>query len=361
MKTVKKTKTKTKTGSRSTPAINWPTEEDSRWAARLELRLALDHGGSGDLAQEVLAEAFEAVMESGRGAEDLLGDPAEYAAEVAAERGGAEPGAEQRRGAVDIEGVTPGERFCGALMTGGALGAVLASIRWVGNGLWFRPGWTGLAVIALLLAVVLLIGAALALHAAGRLGGTRLAGGAVLLAIPLGALAATGLPTGAALTLPAPAVVAAALLLVAAGWMLPQNVVDRWFEGDALAEADDAAWLRRLEGLLRGRHGLSGTEARQHVTEARAHLAASGGGAHAEFGPVRTYALRLADGPRRPRRAMRRELWGTALLLPLVVFAGVDTLSGPDFGSPWTWVVLLALVYWACHAVWLYTRYRRAH
>lgn len=341
-------------GTRRTAEIDWPTEEDTAWAGEFRLRLVLKHDVTDDVPDQVLAEVYEAVTESGRGAGELFGDATEYAATVAAERT-----SDEQRAGVDLKGVTPGDRFRGVLLGAGLLGVILAVVAWVNNGLWFEASWAGLGVTALFLGGVVLGGAAVGLHVAGRARAARTTGVCVLLVIPLATLASQ-LPSEGVLTLPVPAAVAAGLLLMAAGAMLPQQTLNTWFEGDDPADSDDEAWLRRLEGLLRGRHGLSAAEARQHVTEARGHLAASGGGAHGEFGPVRMYALRLADGPGRPRRALRREVWSTVLFLPLVLLAGSDTLSDPDLGSVWTWVVLAALVVWCWSAVRLWDRYRRA-
>ncbi len=54
---------------------DWPRDDDEQWAAEVELRLVLDHHAPAGLADEVLAEAYEAVVEAARPARDLFRTP----------------------------------------------------------------------------------------------------------------------------------------------------------------------------------------------------------------------------------------------------------------------------------------------
>ncbi len=67
---------------------------------------------------------------------------------------------------------------------------------------------------------------------------------------------------------------------------------------------DRETWLRRLDGLLVGRHDLPAERAAELTREARAHLDASGAAPDDEFGPLAGYARRLAE-----HEPVRREPW----------------------------------------------------
>ncbi|MGW8375176.1 hypothetical protein [Streptomyces sp. ODS28] len=254
---------------------------------------------------------------------------------------------EEHRSRRDLQDSTPGEWFKRGAATVGISGVLLTGFAWLRKGPWLPVNWAATTATLLILTGTLLAGTALALRSAGRLGGARACVGAIVLAIPCAALAITTLPQHALFTCPAPIAGAVALLLAAAAWKLPSATADRWFEGDERAlRRDDEAWLRRLYGLLRGRHGLRPVQARTRVEEARGHVAAAGGGAYERFGPVHRHALRLADGPGRPHRATLRDLRSSVLFLPVVLVAGADAILHPDLSSFWTWLVFAAVAYW---------------
>ncbi|MBU3864808.1 hypothetical protein KN815_12165 [Streptomyces sp. 4503] len=320
----------------------WPREEDARWAGRFRLRLILRHDPPDGLGDQVVDEVYEAVTDSGRSAHELFGDADDFAAQVAAERID-----DAHRSHRDMHGVTPGEGFRGGLLRLGAVGVLLSLYGWFSSGLEFTIGWRELVGIPLIGTVPLLGVVALTLRTAGRPRGawTAIVGAVVM--VPVAALAIGSLPDGPLFSAPAPAVVALSALPAVIGWLLPEERVSRWFNGPEAAHHDDEAWLRRLDGVLRGAHGLSPKQAQTHVEEARAHLAASGGEAHEQFGTPQVYALRLADGPGASRRAARRELRSGLLFLPILAITLSEVIDDPDPGSPFTWVLPPAALLWA--------------
>lgn len=335
---------------KSEPA--WPRPEDGQWAAGFRLRLLLRHDPPDGLDDQVLAEVHEAVTDSGRSAHELFGDPGDFAAQIAAERIG-----DAHRGRRDMEGLTPGQVFLGALTVLGALGVFFALRGWFTGGLWLTVEWPGLVGVGLIGCAALLVGAAFALRTAGRPRGMWTALGGAVATVALTGLAVSAFPDGPLFRVPAPAVAVLAALAAVAGWRLPEEPVSRWFTGRETAQEDDEVWLRRLEGTLRGAHGMDRARARAHADEVRAHLAAApGAGARAQFGPAPVYALRLADGPGAARRSARRKLRADLLCVPLVAVALWDVLDDPDPGSPTTWLLPAAALLWAWS---LWTRLRR--
>ena len=317
--------------------IRWTREEDETWAANFELELVLKYNPQKGLADQALSEVHEMVTETGRSARDLFDDPRQYAASVAAERID-----EAHTSRVDLAGTTAGERFTAGLTVAGFTGALLSAIRWVRDGIWVDVSWATLTSVSALAAATVVACVAVALRTAGRVPAMRACIGAFAVGLVGGIAAASLLPQRELFSLPAPVLLtASAVVMVGAHW-LPDGTADRWF---ARARGGDSeAWLRRLDGLLRGRHGMSAADARGHVTEARSHLAAAPElTAQGEFGDVEIYASRLADGPGRKRRAQRRRVLGVGLLAVLVVVAGSDELRSPDVASFRFWIPVLLL------------------
>ncbi|MGH4029533.1 hypothetical protein ACQB60_11430 [Actinomycetota bacterium Odt1-20B] len=333
----------TKTG-KAEPS--WAREADEEWAAVVELRLVLDHDAPAGLADTVLAEAHEVVTEAGLPAEEVLGAPEAYARAVARERI-----SEERRARVDAHGLLPGERVTASLAVLGGVGLILSVVRWFENGLWADVSGEGIAFFLTVVGVVVLGTLAFVARATGR---TRaswgLLAGAVA-AVGAGAAVATLVPDERLFSVPRPV-----LALGCVAWMwgavaFPDAVLDRWF-APAPVEGDDARWLDRLGGLLRGRHAMRAAEARGHVREARQHLAASGERAADAFGDVEVYALRLAEGPAREGRLARRKLYGaTALGALFAATVLVDDVRDPDPASFWFWLHCAAGAYWVGYVV----------
>lgn len=323
----------------TTQKPGWAREEDEAWAAVVELRLTLDQQAPAGLIRQVLAEAHDAVTETGRTPQDLFGDPVAYARAVAAERIG-----EEDRARVDARGLTPGERLTASLATLGAAGVVVAVLRWIDDGLWADVGWSSIAAFTAVVLTAVLVSLAFTARAAGRIAGSWAFAAAALVAVGGGGAVAGFLPGEPLFTFPVPALAVAGAALTAAAVAFPDATVDRWFT--PVLRGGDERWLSRVEGLLRGRHALSAAEARAHVQEARQHLAASGDSAEEAFGSAEVYALRLADGPRRERRLARRKLYGATALAVLVVALVADELRDADLSSPRLWIYAVAAVYW---------------
>ncbi|WP_156725659.1 hypothetical protein [Streptomyces apocyni] len=325
--------------------LTWPTADDKKWAAEFELTLAWGHSAPKGLAEQVLAEAHETAVESGAPVRELLGDPIEYAATVAAERVG-----ETHRSTVDLHGFTPGGRFTGALLVAGFKAVLFGIVLWLSKGFWISVGWpSGIASVLLGVVVVLVLGVVPELRAAGRLRASWVAIGCAPVLVLACATGFTVLPPGPQVSVPAPSLFAVGAVLWVVGWRLPERTAGRWFAGRrataVIPRTDDEAWLARLAGLLRGRHGLSPRAVRQCLAEARDHLQASGGSAAEEFGAPEIYALRLAEGPDRPKRAARALIGGQVLVGVMYCWFVYDILSSPDPTSVWFWVrVAVALL-----------------
>ncbi|MCA1223789.1 hypothetical protein [Streptomyces sp. 8L] len=329
----------------------WPREEDQQWAGRFRFRLLLRYDSPQGLGDRVIDEVYEAVTDSGRSARELFGDADDYAAQVAAER--IDDAHRSRR---DVHGVTPGETLSGGLLVLGVIGVLLSLRGWFGNGAEFAVGRPALTGTVLVGTVVLLAVIALALRTAGRPRGLWAALGGAVVMVPVAASVTASVPGGTLFSVPAPVVVVLAALPAVIGWLLPEERASRWFNGpEAACRNDDEAWLRRLDGVLRGAYGMSPSQARAHAEEARDHLAAASGGAYEQFGSPQVYALRLADGPGAAHRAARRRLRSGLLFLPLVVLTLAKVVDDHDPHSVSTWVLPPAALLWAWS---LYDRHR---
>ncbi|WP_406401399.1 hypothetical protein OH805_20355 [Streptomyces sp. NBC_00879] len=326
-------------------SIQWTREEDERWAAAFELELVLKHNPQKGLADQALSEVHEMVTETGRSARELFEDPRQYAASVAAERID-----EAHTSRVDLAGTTAGERFTAGLAVAGFTGVLLSVIVWVRDGIWTDVSWAMLTGVGALAAATVVACVALALRTAGRVAAMRACLGAFAVALVGGIAAASLLPHHALFSLPAPVLAAASAAVMAGALCLPEGTADRWFA--PARGGDSEAWLRRLDGLLRGRHGMSAQEARGHVTEARSHLATAPElTAQEEFGDVEIYASRLAGGPGREGRAQRRRVLGVGLLAVLIAVAWSDELRSPDVVSYRFWAPVVLLVMCAADIV----------
>jgi hypothetical protein len=327
--------------------LSWPSEQDKAWAEEFTFALVRDHSAPDGLRERVLTEVHEMAVESGEPVRELVGDPRGYAATVAAERIG-----EAHRGSLDLDDFTPGGRFTAALLLAGGQAALFGAFLWIREGFWLSVGLPAAVASALLTVLVLLaVGVVPELRAAGRLRASRIAVGCVPVLILAAAAGFTAVPPGPRASVPAPVLFLVGALLAVVAWYLPEDAVGRWFAGRRAQEeplTDDEAWLARLTALLRGRHGLSPAEAGRHVAEARDHLAASGGGAEQEFGRPEIYALRLAEGPGRPRRAARAKLLPELLLCAGLCWYAVDLIGDAEPASAWFWtrVAALSLVAW---------------
>ncbi|WP_416970092.1 hypothetical protein [Streptomyces sp. 4F14] len=322
--------------------VTWQRKDDEQWAAVVEFRLALDPQVPDDLPTRILAEAHEAVTESGRTATDLFGEPDAYARSVREER---VPDAHRARR--DAEGMTPSDRLTAYLAALGALGAVMGVLTWIGEGLWLRPSWSSLAAYVAVVAVVVLVILAAVTRAAGRRAWGFAAGAVVALAG--GVTASTLLPEGRSLTLPAPLMVAAGLALTTAAFAFPAP--GHWFT----PRSGDEHWLTHLEALLRTRHAMPRAQARAHVTEARSHLT-PGTSAEETFGPAEIHALHLADGPRRTHRLAHRRRNATTASTVLLIALSTDELLTPDPTSPAFWLYATGLTGLTVHTALLWLR-----
>ncbi|MFF1693348.1 hypothetical protein ACFVXC_06950 [Streptomyces sp. NPDC058257] len=323
---------------------DWASGDDAQWAAQFELALAVEHTPPVGLAEEVLEEARLTAVEAGTSVREIFGDPTAYAETVAAERID-----EAHRSTVDLEGFAAGDRFTSSLLLAGGQVALFGVVLWVSNGFRMNVGWpTGGAGLLLSVLIVLVTGVIPELRAAGRLRAGRIAIACAAVLVVACAVGFTAIPRGPQVSVPVPSLFVVGALLGVLGWRLSPERVGRWFRERAVpADAtrdDDEAWLIRLSALLRGRHRVSAGDAARAVTEARDHLAASGGSAAGEFGDVEVYALRLSEGPGKTQRAARAEVVPTVLFTGGLLWWGLDVLSAPEPSSLWFWAKVAVLV-----------------
>ncbi|MGW5866245.1 hypothetical protein ACWFRJ_29125 [Streptomyces sp. NPDC055239] len=327
---------------------DWASGDDAQWAAEFELALVVEHTPPAGLAEQVLEEARLTAAEAEAPVREIFGDPAAYAETVAAERID-----EAHRSTVDLEGFAAGDRFTSSLLLAGGQVILFGVVLWVSNGFRVNVGWpTGGAGLLLAALIVLVTGVIPELRAAGRLRARRIAIACAAVLVVACAVGFTAIPRGPQVSVPAPALLVVGALLGVLGWRISPERVGRWFRGRAVpAEAmrdDDEAWLERLNALLRGRHRMSARDAGRCVTEARDHLAASGGSAAGEFGDVEVYALRLSEGPGKTQRAARAEVVPTILFTAGLLWWGFDLFSPPEPTSFWFWAKAAVLVAGIC-------------
>lgn len=208
----------------TTEKLSWPCEEDEEWAAAVEVRLALDEHVPDGLAHQVLAEALDAVTETGRTARDLFGEPSAYARTAARERVG-----EEHRARIDVRGLTPGERFTAALGTLGFIGLLVPFLEWIREGLWAQASWSSIATFTCIALMSVLVCAIISAWAAGRVAIAWMLGAGAVVLLGLGAGAAGVLPDEPLFEFPVLLIAVLGGALIVAAGMLPSAAVDRWF------------------------------------------------------------------------------------------------------------------------------------
>ncbi|MFD4635331.1 hypothetical protein ACFVYR_37335 [Streptomyces sp. NPDC058284] len=313
--------------------LRWEREEDQDWADTVHVRLALDEEAPAGFAEEILAEAHQLVAEAGQPAVDVLGDPVAYARTVAKERV-----SERYRAGIDTHGMRPGDRVVASFGTFGFLVFALFGLYWIQDGLWIGISWASLAGSAAVVVAVSLLCLAFIVRSAGRLRGMWAFLAGMVAAIAGGSAIAAAMPEGELFRVPAPVVMLIGAAWAACAFLLPEDTINSWFTpARADGGSDDERWLARLEGLLRGRHGMRAAEARGHVREARQHLAGDpeAGPAKDVFGDVEIYAMRLSAGPRRKQRIARQKLTGSLLSSLFFAALAVDLMLDAERGSGW--------------------------
>ncbi|WP_299036906.1 hypothetical protein [uncultured Pseudokineococcus sp.] len=293
------------------------TVEDEAWADRVRLVALLDHGLPGTAVDEALAVAAAAVEDSRQRAVDLLGPADAYARELA----DGEP-AERRAGEEDGRSA-----LAVGLVTGGAVGLAAAVTAAVATGWWLPVAVRHLVGVPLVALVAVLAGVVVRLRRGGRLRSSWAAGAATVAVLVAAAAVLTGGPADVVGRVPALALGLAGVALVAVGLRLPTDVRP---VGEGSSPSTPEAWYRRLEGVLRGRHAVPRSRAREMAAEARGHVLASGAAHPAvELGDPRLHALALVDasGERerwRASRSARLRLAQVGLLVVLAVSAALE-------------------------------------
>ena len=318
----------------------WPTADDQAWGDRLRLRLGLDGAVPAGTADEAVADARDACLESGRPAVELFGDADTYAHEVARDRVPVED-----RASVDLAGGTPRTRWTLLLLTAGASTTV------VGIALLLTSGWTAPASPAhvALFVGVLLSWVAILWGLLDRRAGLLRRGWGSWSAGALGIVASS--TAAVSLRDRDPLVDVPVLAVLAVGVALTVvaiNIKPPAPAEDTSRDIPADAWFERLGGLLRGRYYLSRATVRQQVADARAHWEDSGAPhPHDEFGSPEVYALELLDDSPAPKRRQRlATAWFYTVFAGLCGYNAVSAVLDDETGA---WGVV-----WRCVAVALF-------
>lgn len=285
--------------------LTWDNAADLHWAESFEdLGLAESTVGA-DVIEDWLREILSAMQESGRGAEELFGSPADalrdHIAVVPAEN----------RAAVDLSGQAPINLIGTGLTSVGLLATLMSIVYFVKDGWQLDVTATALWVVAA--GLVLGLGGCLvwAWRTAGRAVLSTVTALVMALAMSGAVIAAVRLNNEASLfKLPTLVLTAAGLTLMIMGWNLPVHT-PRVDDRSSRWSADQ--WFVRLEGLLRGRYHLSGDVVRGHIQEAQSYVDEHGANHPFEqFGAPETYALALTENDPAAKLARRRttqHLW----------------------------------------------------
>lgn len=316
-------------------------ERDRDWAQDFSLALMLHDLNDLQSVQE-LESALAAIRDSGQGAEDLFGDPAEYG----------EVRAYARLTPQQLADSEMPVNSSVLLLVGLGIGVGLLC---AGFGTWvgFRDGWTANSWRYWQLAA-LCGGTGIALS--GHLWWFyRLKGkftrswalGLAGIAISIAAAALISL-LGGEEAMPMPNWIAPILgiaLAVGAFW-LPFKDEPTATRNDATAFTDPEAWFAESTRLLRGRYGMRGKEAASVMAPAREHwstMSMQGGAVSIveEFGTPNEFAI--GQGVNTARALQRRWLMLRLLPLALVFLYGTSLLPeafAPDRSS---WDIFFAV------------------
>ncbi|MBB1255767.1 hypothetical protein [Streptomyces alkaliterrae] len=336
--------------------IRWEREEDDRWAANFEIQFRLEHRPPAGLTERILSEVHEMVTETGVPARELFGDARQYADSLAGERID-----DSHVSKTNLAGDTAGGVLTTTLVYAGIVGCLLSLGRWLRANTAIEVSAASLVGVGSLVVAALTLCLAVALRTAGRRSAFAASTGTCLVSAAIGAAAFTALSQQVLFSLPVWVPLAVSGALTVAAHRLPDSTADEWLR--PRRTQDGEAWLAHLEALLRGRHGLSAQAAREHVAEARAHLAETPGTtARKAFGDVEMYALGLGGGPRRTERVNRRK--ARLAVLSALLIAGLCVLKLTTYvavGSFWFWFLAVAVAVWIAQAgLWLANRHQQA-
>ncbi|HYN95047.1 MAG TPA: hypothetical protein VES42_14455 [Pilimelia sp.] len=320
------------------------SETFEQWRHRLLYLLVGQHGLALPVAEEVVAECAAHCAETGEAPEAAFGSPEAFAARTAAARIPVRERAER-----DRDGNVTGDYAWGATVRVGVLLVLATAVAWAATGGWLALTVAGVGGCVVLAGALVLAGLTKDLFRAGRLRAARLAAVAVAALVPLTAVVFVAGPRARLAEVPTVSLALAGVLAVVVAWRtdgLWRAVVRTPRPGGGGADLASERWLTRLDGVLRGRHEWSSRRAGQFVAETRAHLAATGGRAEDEFGPVEVYALRVAEQVRAPRRWWRGELARTAVIAAALLWLLLLRVADGDFGVMFALnaVVLLAVL-----------------
>lgn len=272
--------------------------DDVRWSDRAALRL-MDEDVDAAHARSAFREALAVLGESGESADELLGEPQDWA-DAWIERW-----REDGEGAFEPQALTVRD-----VAVYGLVSAVLFSVLMALGGLSGASYSPMVALAPLLISI-----AAVGVVPVWRYGLRRFSRAMALLLVSLWAIVGVAVVVGYAwltdsMDLPqlpswmvmVPATVAYALLiwLVSRYW---KPASTRRSDTDGLP-ADDAVWLAELAGALRLRGDMSESRIRRVVDDARQWARESGSGLEDEFGSAQAYAASFKPSSLRELRAV---------------------------------------------------------
>ncbi|HEV7629075.1 MAG TPA: hypothetical protein VGO89_21505 [Streptomyces sp.] len=359
--------------------------EHDVWEARFE-SLLVQRGLDRETAESCAKEAVSHCHETQESPEQAFGDVEEYADRTAVAR----IPVSRRMKTGSFTDYTVREFWHDILEFPGNYLAIAGIVLWIKEGLWTDVTVRALTAVTLL-GVVLAIaaGAQTLWTTAGRPRTAVVALAAALGTAALVPLSMQHLPRTELARIPPVALIAVGLVLIFLAERVPRpgagaqkgivGVLRGPKGGSAAAavsksdradrdegsgrrdrsgrrdpEAETRRWLRRLDGLLQGRHLVARSDRRRLVAEARAHLAETGARPQEEFGDVERYALTLVEegAARRPtRRAVRWTLAAAYFAFSVVILLDTDWENPGWFD--WLRVAVTAGVGW-----WLVKHYR---
>ncbi|MDQ1307775.1 MAG: hypothetical protein QG671_3609 [Actinomycetota bacterium] len=273
------------------------TDPLARW--EMQARIAMSRRGiRPDTAAPLIAQVRAHCADTGQGPDEAFGAPQEFAETAAAQLPA------ESLDPVDRQGLAAIDHLTGSLVLPAVL-LLVSSIVALLSGIVTVP-LTPAALVGVALMVlghVAVVGLPGTLRAAGRPTAARASFGLAAVAVLLAALSFTQLPRTRLGEIPTPVTGAVAALLL---WLLfrRDGAAARRGPARTAPTASEDGWLRRLNGLLVGRHEVTPQRAADLVDEARAHLRAAGTSPDEEFGPIDVYAGQLAEhetARRRPR------------------------------------------------------------
>jgi hypothetical protein len=323
------------------------------WELQARLALAKENI-NWDIAGPLIEDAKQHWQASGQDPWSACGDPDEFAAAAAAEQ------PPERKAALDQEGLTARGYLTDMFFVLNVLIIPWSLLAAVVTGSWsFTLTPARLAGGVLFVATfIVLFGLPRAIRTSGRPRQAPWALVPILALMAVTVAAAEQLPDTALFTVPVWAfdVAAVVLILMQLG---PAKRTPAASDPEVPSSMSNDEWLRRLNGLLIGRHDLPAHRAAELVAQAGEHAGA--GSVVEEFGPAEVYAAEIAEG----ETVRQFPAWIQSDKVAFLLFAlvlGHEQLTG-RFGDQRIWITLASVIavlgVMLLGAAWLLVRHGR--